>query len=164
MKKFCRATPIGAAASGWHRAMKTIFTFGRFFFENLRIDPAHEVRGLRINAWVSIGVFLAALAWFLWLGQQASQQRRPGDSPGHFGRPKGVAVDQAGHIYVADALFDNIQVFDISGRLLMVWGETGAEAGEFWLPEGIAVNQMNEILIADSYNQRVQVFKYLEAP
>jgi len=58
-----------------------LYCFGRFWFENLRIDPAHEVLGLRINAWVSIGVFLAALAWFLWLGQHASQQRRPGDSP-----------------------------------------------------------------------------------
>ena len=54
-----------------------LYTFGRFWFENLRIDPAHHVAGLRINAWVSIGVFLAALAWFLWLGSHVSEQRRP---------------------------------------------------------------------------------------
>ena len=45
-----------------------LYTFGRFSFENLRIDPAHHVAGLRINTWVSIGVFLATLTWFLWLG------------------------------------------------------------------------------------------------
>ena len=50
---------------------------GRFWFENMRIDPAHHVAGLRINAWVSIGVLLAALAWFLWLGTHVSEQRRP---------------------------------------------------------------------------------------
>ena len=27
-----------------------------------------------------------------------------GDGPGHFSRPKGVAVDRAGHVYVVDAL------------------------------------------------------------
>jgi prolipoprotein diacylglyceryl transferase len=58
-----------------------LYCFGRFWFENLRIDPAHHVLGLRINAWVSIGVFLAGLAWFLWLGRHATQQRRPGDPP-----------------------------------------------------------------------------------
>ena len=35
------------------------------WFENLRIDPAHGVLGLRINVWVSIGVFLAALVWWV---------------------------------------------------------------------------------------------------
>ena len=58
-----------------------LYCFGRFWFENLRIDPAHHVAGLRINAWVAIGVFLAGLAWFLWLGRHASPQRRPGDPP-----------------------------------------------------------------------------------
>ena len=35
-----------------------LYTFARFFFENMRIDPAHEIAGLRINAWVSIVVFV----------------------------------------------------------------------------------------------------------
>ena len=30
------------------------YTFGRFWFENLRIDPAHDIGPLRVNAWVSI--------------------------------------------------------------------------------------------------------------
>ena len=54
-----------------------LYTFGRFWFENMRIDPAHHVAGLRINAWVSIGVFLLALGWFVWLGRNVSEQRRP---------------------------------------------------------------------------------------
>jgi hypothetical protein len=27
-----------------------LYLFGRFWFENMRIDPAHHVTGLRINA------------------------------------------------------------------------------------------------------------------
>ena len=39
-----------------------LYTFGRFFFELLRIDPAHQVLGLRVNVWVSVLVFAAAVA------------------------------------------------------------------------------------------------------
>jgi prolipoprotein diacylglyceryl transferase len=46
-----------------------LYTFGRFFLENLRIDEAHEILGLRVNAWVSVAVFAGAIAWFVWLGR-----------------------------------------------------------------------------------------------
>ena len=36
------------------------YCFGRFFEELLRIDPAHHFAGLRLNAWVSIVVFVAS--------------------------------------------------------------------------------------------------------
>ena len=38
----------------------------RFFMELLRIDPAHHFLGLRLNAWVSIVVFVCAWAFFVW--------------------------------------------------------------------------------------------------
>jgi DNA-binding beta-propeller fold protein YncE len=84
-----------------------------------------------------------------------------GDSTGQFSRPKGAAVDPAGRVYVVDGIFDNIQIFDQTGRLLMPLGEAGSKAGEFWLPNGIAIRRDGEILVADSYNHRVQVFKYV---
>jgi prolipoprotein diacylglyceryl transferase len=43
-----------------------IYTFGRFFEELLRIDPAHEYLGLRINAYVSIVLFVLSTAFFIW--------------------------------------------------------------------------------------------------
>jgi prolipoprotein diacylglyceryl transferase len=46
-----------------------LYTFGRFFFENLRVDPAEKVLGMRFNAWVSALVFLGAVVWFVWLGR-----------------------------------------------------------------------------------------------
>ncbi len=64
------------------------YTAARFVFEEMRIDPAHTIGPLRVNAWVSIVVFLGALAWFLWLGRHGnaggaarSGRRRRG---GHF--------------------------------------------------------------------------------
>jgi phosphatidylglycerol---prolipoprotein diacylglyceryl transferase len=44
----------------------SIYTFGRFFEELLRIDPAHEFLGLRLNAWVSIVMFVLSTAFFIW--------------------------------------------------------------------------------------------------
>jgi prolipoprotein diacylglyceryl transferase len=42
------------------------YCFGRFFEELLRIDPAHKFGGLRLNAWVSIVVFLISTGFFIW--------------------------------------------------------------------------------------------------
>ena len=42
------------------------YTFGRFFEELIRIDPAHEYYGLRLNAYVSIVVFVLSTAFFIW--------------------------------------------------------------------------------------------------
>ncbi len=56
-----------------------LYTFARFWFENMRIDPAHEIAGMRVNAWVSILVFAFGVGWFVWLGRHGPAQRRPGD-------------------------------------------------------------------------------------
>jgi prolipoprotein diacylglyceryl transferase len=44
----------------------SIYCFGRFFEELLRVDPAHHFLGLRLNAWVSIVVFVLSTAFFVW--------------------------------------------------------------------------------------------------
>jgi prolipoprotein diacylglyceryl transferase len=56
------------------------YTFGRFWFENLRIDPAHHVLGLRVNAWVALLVCVVAAAVFVWLGRHGTvdPSRYPG--------------------------------------------------------------------------------------
>ena len=85
-----------------------------------------------------------------------------GSTLGQFSRPKGVAVDGASNVYVVDTLFDNVQIFNTSGELLLHFGKNGIEPGTFWLPAGIAVDRQGRIYVADSYNQRVQVFQLLE--
>lgn len=47
---------------GWY-AMG--YTAMRYFIEGLRVDPAHHAGGLRLNQWVSIGVFGAAAIFLL---------------------------------------------------------------------------------------------------
>jgi len=62
---------------------------------------------------------------------------RPGDGPGFFGRPKGLAVDRDGHVWVADTSMDRVQVFDHEGRVAAYFGIHGTLPGQFVLPTGI---------------------------
>jgi prolipoprotein diacylglyceryl transferase len=41
------------------------YTAGRFWIEGLRVDPAHVVLGLRLNQWVSLAVFVAAVGYLV---------------------------------------------------------------------------------------------------
>ena len=50
-----------------------LYTVGRGWIEALRIDPAREVLGLRINLWTSAIVFIGAVAYFV-----ISARVRPG--------------------------------------------------------------------------------------
>jgi sugar lactone lactonase YvrE len=70
-------------------------------------------------------------------------------------------VDSEGHIYVVDALFDAVQIFDRTGQFLLAFGQSGVAPGRFWLPGGLCIDATDRIYVADSYNQRLQIFQYL---
>ena len=53
-----------------------LYCFGRFWVELLRVDPAHELAGLRLNAWVAAIGLVAGLVWFA-LSQRRGRTRRP---------------------------------------------------------------------------------------
>jgi prolipoprotein diacylglyceryl transferase len=53
-----------------------LYTAGRFWIETLRVDPAHKFLGLRLNDWVSVVVFAAAVA-FLVLRRHAPEPAAP---------------------------------------------------------------------------------------
>jgi prolipoprotein diacylglyceryl transferase len=66
----------------------SFYTFGRFFEELIRIDPAHSFAGLRLNAWVSIVVFICSTAFFIWwqfFDGSLPQRRVKGEEP----KPRG---------------------------------------------------------------------------
>jgi hypothetical protein len=76
-------------------------------------------------------------------------------------RPKGVAMDRHGHVYVMDGMHHAMQIFDRGGRLLLAVGEQGQGPGQFWLPSGVFATADDLIFVADAYNRRVQVFRYV---
>lgn len=42
-----------------------LYSFGRFWIELLRIDPAHHAGGLRLNDWVALVGVVGGLGWFV---------------------------------------------------------------------------------------------------
>jgi prolipoprotein diacylglyceryl transferase len=58
-----------------------LYTFGRFFEELLRVDPAHEIGPLRLNAWVSVVTFVLAAGFFVWWQIIRPRRRRHAAEP-----------------------------------------------------------------------------------
>lgn len=73
--------------------------------------------------------------------------------------PRGLALDPAGNILLADSNNGRIQKFTPTGTFLAVIGKTGQGPGEFKQPIGLAVDGEGYIYVADAENHRVQKLK-----
>jgi DNA-binding beta-propeller fold protein YncE len=86
----------------------------------------------------------------------------PGDAPGYFNRPTGVAIARNGDIFVSDGHGGDsnarIVKFSKTGKFLTAWGKKGTAAGEFDVPHAIAVDSKERVYVADRSNSRIQVF------
>jgi DNA-binding beta-propeller fold protein YncE len=80
---------------------------------------------------------------------------------GNLVRPKGVAADDEGNVYVVESMHDTLLVFDPKGTLLMSLGGTGQDVGRFYLPAGVWIDSRNRVFVADMFNGRVAVFQFL---
>lgn len=73
-------------------------------------------------------------------GQFLSSVGSYGRQQGQFVRPKGIAVDRKRNLYVVDAGFENIQMFDADNRLLMFFGGNYQGPGGMWLPAKVVID------------------------
>ena len=80
---------------------------------------------------------------------------------GQLVRPKGVATDSAGNIYVIESYHDHLLVYDREGRFLLPIGGVGREPGQFYLPAGVWTDERDQVYVADMYNGRVVVLQFL---
>jgi DNA-binding beta-propeller fold protein YncE len=80
---------------------------------------------------------------------------------GNLVRPKGVAVDGEGNVYVVESFYDSLLVYSDGGEFLMPLGGTGTGTGRFYLPAGGWVDPRNRVFVADMFNGRVVVFQFL---
>ncbi len=80
---------------------------------------------------------------------------------GQLVRPKGVATDSAGNIYVIESYFDHLLVYDREGRFLLPIGGLGRGEGQFYLPSGLWTDERDRVYVADMFNGRVVVFQFL---
>lgn len=82
-----------------------------------------------------------------------------GAGTGELYHPFGIALDDAGHVYVADSVNQRIQKFDGAGNFLLAWGTPGSGPGQFSRPFGMDFDRSSGTLyVADGFNDRVQIF------
>jgi DNA-binding beta-propeller fold protein YncE len=77
---------------------------------------------------------------------------------GEFYRPRHVAVDSEGYVYVADAGNSRVQKFAGDGTFVSQWGSPGSREAQFKQPVGVAVDSRGYVYVADSGNNRIQKF------
>jgi sugar lactone lactonase YvrE len=93
---------------------------------------------------------------------------------GPYSVPIALAVDGAGHLYVADAREHRIHKYDRDGGFLLAWGGSGSDDGQFHFGSaatcdylaacagvvggGLATDDRGAVYVADWGNHRVQKF------
>ncbi|HAF30635.1 MAG TPA: hypothetical protein DCG75_16460 [Bacteroidales bacterium] len=83
-----------------------------------------------------------------------------GKRPGQFVRPKGVAVDKNSNLYVVDAGFENTQIFNKDGNLLMFFGGSYTGSGYMWLPAKVLIDY-DHLRYFEKYVDKSYHLKYL---
>lgn len=93
---------------------------------------------------------------------------RPGEGPGQFHEPCGVAVDPDGDVFVADTFhstaangglpWGRIEKFDPSFAFLGAVDKSGSGAPGFFGPRSVAVDPQGRVWMSDTGNSRLLVF------
>jgi len=77
--------------------------------------------------------------------------------PGQLFRPKGVALDNKGNIYVSDSYLGVIQVFSSDTHFRYVLSEN-KEPYKFTSPAGITIDKQNHLYVSEMLKNQVSVF------
>lgn len=102
---------------------------------------------------VSEGTFVALL------DQSGTEVRRLGAGDGQFRMANGIALDDAGRLYVVDSLDNSVQVFSPAGDYVTRFGVQGGGSGQLNMPTGIAFEKVaRQLAVVDTLNGRIQFF------
>ena len=102
---------------------------------------------------VSQGSFAAML------DQAGRELRRLGGGAGQFKMANGIAIDEAGRIYIVDSLNHCVQIFNAAGDYVTRFGVQGSGSGQLNMPTGIAFEKVSRHLaVVDTFNGRIQFF------
>ncbi len=86
------------------------------FPTNLAVSPSGDL-------YIADGYGNARIHRFSAEGELLSSWGEPGDGPGQFHIPHGIAIDQHGTVYVADRENSRIQIFTSDGQYVTEWNE-----------------------------------------
>ena len=80
-----------------------------------------------------------------------------GDSIHSFVRPKGIALDKAGRMWIVDGATEVTKIYDPEGRLLMFFGLPGGEPGNMNLPAAVIIDYDHVDLFKEDFAEGAQI-------
>jgi sugar lactone lactonase YvrE len=83
---------------------------------------------------------------------------KDGTANSQFVNARGIAVDDAGSVYVADTDNKRVQAFTAKGAFLRKWGSEGDGNGQFMNAEDVDIAPDGTAWVADQGNERLQAF------
>jgi len=175
-----KVTPAGvvttiAGAAGYAGSANGTNSEARFNYPSgVAVDTAGTVyvadganNGIRKITAAGTNWVVTTLAGFADSGD-AEESGGPTDGIGNAARftvPKGVAVDSAGNLYVADTVNSTIRKVRPDGAVSTFAGTAGVWPGskdgtgasaQFYWPSGIAVDSGTNLYVADTYNHTIR--------
>lgn len=91
------------------------------------------------------------------IGAKGKPPKNMRDAGRMFGLNLGLAIDEAGRVFVVDAFNSSIRVFDKDGEDLGELGQDGSHEGQLHVPSGLTHVAGDRFLVADKWNNRVQM-------
>ena len=84
-----------------------------------------------------------------------------GKQYGQFARPKEIAADRDGNVYVVDTAFGNFQIFNPEGELLLFVGGRSERDGpaKYMLPSGIYVDEDGRVYMVDQWFRKLEIYR-----
>jgi DNA-binding beta-propeller fold protein YncE len=74
------------------------------------------------------------------------------------GTPRGIAIDKDQRVYVVDALAHTVDVYELTGKRVIGFGQPGVGLGQFRFPSDIAFDRLGRIFVTDRENHQIQVW------
>ncbi len=72
--------------------------------------------------------------------------------------PLGLAVDEAGCVYLTESKSSRVLKFDAAGNPICAWGKAGQDPGEFGEPWGLLADGTGRVFVVERGNHRIQIF------
>ena len=83
-----------------------------------------------------------------------------GNGNGQFSKPRGIAADSKGNIYVADQGNNRVQKFDADGKYLTSFGSPGEGEGQMKEVNGVLADAAGNVWIVDAGGDKSKLMKF----